>query len=141
MKRPLVWPVIVLLAGLAGAGTRAATDTQSKNETSSAEQKKSTLPEPACEGGYFQRGGTDIGRGYAQGGREFGRGTTGFGKNLAKGQVGEAGRAFGRGSAGFGKRVGVGTARGFKNFGLAFRNLGKKVDRTASDDQDDKKTD
>ena len=141
MRRPLVWLVILLLAGLGTAGTRAATTTESKKEPSSAEQKKSTLPETAREGGYFQRGGTDIGRGYAHGGRELGRGTTGFGKELAKGQFGEAGRSFGRGTAGFGKGVGVGTARGFKNFGLAFRNLGKKVDRTASDDQDEKKSD
>jgi len=118
---------------------------QKPEETQAAKQEKSKLPEPAREGGHLQRGGADIGRGYAHAGKELGRGTASFGRNLAHGEFGDAGRSMGRGGAEFGKGVGVGTGRGFKNFGLALRNLGKKVDRSVSDDQstskDEKKSD
>lgn len=126
MKRALTTLAVLLLAVLAAG----AAEPKDKNK----------LPAPARAGGYFQRGGADIGRGYGYGGQELGRGAGGFGKNLAGGEFGESGRSFGRGAAEFGKGVGIGTARGFKNFGLAFRHWGKKVDRSASDDQSDQQS-
>ena len=138
------WLAVTLVAILALAASLPAQE-QKTDETQAAKQEKSKLPEAAREGGHLQRGGTDIGRGYTHGGKELGRGSAGFGRNLAHGEFGEAGRSMGRGGAGFGKGVGVGTGRGFKNFGLALRNLGKKADRSVSDDQgtskDEKKSD
>ena len=138
------WLAVTLVAILALAASLPAQE-QKTDETQAAKPEKSKLPEPAREGGYLQRGGADIGRGYAHGGKELGRGTAGFGRNLVHGEFSDAGRSMGRGGAGFGKGVGVGTGRGFKNFGLALRNLGKKVDRSVSDDQgtskDEKKSD
>lgn len=84
--------------------------------------------------GHFERGGRAIGQGYGHAGKEFARGTAGFATSLVKGELGDAGRSMGHGGAEFGKGVGHGTARGFKQFGLAFANWGKKVDRSASDD-------
>ena len=143
MKR-LIW-LTAALASVLALGASLPAQEQKTEETQAAKQEKSKLPEPAREGGYLQRGGADIGRGYAHGGKELGRGSAGFGRNLAHGEFGEAGRSMGRGGAGFGKGVGVGTGRGFKNFGLALRNLGKKADRSVSDDQgtskDEKKSD
>lgn len=139
MKRRLLWLTVFLLAAVgATAGLTAEEKKTQDGLAATAEQEESTLPEPAREGGYFQRGGTDIGRGYGHAGKELGHGAAGFGRNFAKREFGEAGRSFGHGAAGFGKGVGIGTARGFKNFGLAFRNLGKKIDGAASDDEKDK---
>ena len=134
------WLAVTLVAVVALAASLPAQE-QKTDETQAAKQEKSKLPEAAREGGHLQRGGTDIGRGYTHGGKELGRGSAGFGRNLAHGEFGEAGRSMGRGGAGFGKGVGVGTGRGFKNFGLALRNLGKKADRSVSDDQDAPKDD
>ena len=86
-------------------------------------------------GGQLEQGGAELGQGYGQGGRELGRGAAGFGRNLARADFGAAGRSLGSGSAGFGKGVATGTARGFKHFGLAVRNVGEKIDRWASDEQ------
>lgn len=89
-------------------------------------------PQPASRDGHLEQGGKAIGRGYGQGGKEFGRGTAGFATNLVQGKFGQAGKSVGRGSAEFGKGVGKGTARGFKSFGRAFANLGRKIDRGVS---------
>ncbi|MGH9803875.1 MAG: hypothetical protein ACRD4D_01790 [Candidatus Acidiferrales bacterium] len=86
-------------------------------------------------GGQLEQGGAEIGRHYGEGGQELGKGSAGFGKGVAQGKFSEAGKSIGSGSAGFGKNVGTGTARGFKRFGLAFRNVGKRIDRWASNDQ------
>lgn len=129
MRKVLAGLAVLLLAAL----TAAPQDKPKEEPSATAVRQESKLPEPAREGGYFQRGGADLGRGYGHGGAELGRGAAGFGKNLGHGEFGEAGRSMGRGAAGFGKGVGVGTARGFKNFALAFRNWGKKIDRSASD--------
>lgn len=91
------------------------------------------MPAPAREGGYFQRGGTDIGRGYGAAGRELGRGTAGVGRSFGQGDFAEAVRSLGRGFGEFGRAVGVSTGQGFKNFGQAFLGLGKKLDQAASE--------
>jgi len=88
----------------------------------------------ATSRGYLKQGGTDIGHHFGGGGKALGGGAAGFGRNLAQGQFGAAGSSLGRGAGGFGQGVGAGTARGFKNFGLAFRNLGRKFDRFASEE-------
>lgn len=120
MKRALIGLGISLLLLFATAATPVQDDTAAGQA------------QPAVRGGHLQQGGAEIGRGYGQGGQEMGRGAAGFGENAFRGQFGEAGRSLGAGGAGFGKGVGVGTARGFKKFGLAFRNLGRKLDRAVS---------
>ena len=133
--RRLIW-LTAALASVLALGASLPAQEQKTEETQAAKQEKSKLPEPAREGGYLKRGGSDIGRGYAHAGRGIAGGTAGFGRNMAHGEFGEAGREMGRGGAEFGKGVGVGTGRGFKNFGLAFRNLGRKIDRSVGGDQD-----
>jgi hypothetical protein len=131
MKRPLNLLTILLTLSLAGAVSAQ----EQKYAPSAGQSQASTLPVPAGEGGYFERGGADIGRGYGYGGRELGRNTAEFGRQFGRGEMGTAWRAFGRGFGEFGRGVGVGTGRAFKNFGLAFRNWGRKIDPSASDDQ------
>lgn len=139
MKRELGWLTVISLAVMVGAGVAAAEKKPSQGGSATMPASSSPAsPEPAREGGYFQRGGADIARGYGQAGRQLGEGTAEFGKNFAQGDVGEAGRSFGRGAAGFGKNIGTGTARGFRNFASGLRNLGKKIDRSLSDDQNKK---
>lgn len=133
MTRRLVWLTSLALAALLAAAALPAQE--KKTEESAPAAAATKLPEPAREGGHLQRGGADLGRGYGYAGQEIGRGTAGFGRNLVSGNFTDAGRSMGRGGAEFGKGVGVGTGRGFKNFGLAFRNLGRKIDRSVSDDQ------
>ena len=122
MKRALIATVILSLAVLTGF---AASNDKPANNAAPAPQSTGTT--------HLEKGGKEIGKGYGQGGSEMGCGAAGFGKNVATGKFGDAGRSLGRGSAGFGKGVGLGTARGFKHFGLAFRNLGRKIDRAVSD--------
>jgi len=129
MKRALIGTIILSLAVLTGFG---ASDDKSANNTPA----NNTPPaQPSTDSGHLQKGGQEIGQGYGEGGKEMGRGVGGFGKNVATAKFGDAGRSLGRGSAEFGKGVGRGTARGFKHFGLAFRNLGRKIDRGVSDDR------
>lgn len=94
-----------------------------------------TARNEGARGGQLQQGGTELSQDYGQGGRELGKGARGFGSNVAHGDFGAAGSELGRGSAAFGKNVGTGTARGFKHFGIALRNLGRKIDRSVSDKQ------
>lgn len=132
-KRILPWLGTSLLAALVlTAGVAAGAAQTSKNSAEQPAAQSQPLPPPARDGGYLQRGGTDIGQGYGYGGEQFGRGTADFGKNLMHGEVSDAGKAMGRGAAGFGKGVGVGTARGFKSFGHALAHLGKKIDHAVS---------
>ncbi len=138
--RRLIW-LTAALASVLALGASLPAQEQKSEEAQAAKQEKSKLPEPARDGGYLKRGGADIGRGYAHAGRGIAGGAAGFGRNMAHGEFGEAGREMGRGGAEFGKGVGVGTGRGFKNFGLAFRNLGRKIDRSVGGDQDAPKDD
>lgn len=124
MRKALIATIILSLAALTGF---AASDNKPADNTAPAQQSTQSGT------GHFQKGGQEIGQGYGEGGSELGRGAGGFGKNVARAQFGDAGRDMGRGAGRFGKGVGVGTARGFKQFGLAFRNLGRKIDRAVSD--------
>lgn len=126
MKRALIILGIVLLTLLMIAAAPSAPAKRSPTDTARSEGDR---------GGQFQQGGEEIGRHYGEGGRQLGRGAAGFGKGTAQGKLDEAGKSIASGAAGFGKNVGTGTARGFKHFGLAFRNLGRKIDRGVSDDR------
>lgn len=126
MKRALITTLGILLLGLLTIA--AAPSTLAKRSPTD------TARNEGDRGGQLQQGGTEIGRHYGEGGRELGKGTAGFGKGVARADFAEAGKSMGSGAAGFGKGIGVGTARGFKRFGLAFRNLGKKIDRSVSGD-------
>jgi len=133
MNRILVGLSALLLAGFVVTAARPAEPESPQDNAPAAQEEAGRAPEPAREGGYFERGGKDIGRGYGHAGKEFGRGTAGFGKELIQGDFADAGRSMGRGGAEFGKGVGLGTARGFKNFATAFRNWGKKLDSSTRD--------
>lgn len=126
MKRALIIPGIVLLSLLMIAAAPSTPAKRSPTDTARSEGGR---------GGQLEQGGAEIGRHYGEGGQELGKGSAGFGKGVAQGKFSEAGKSIGSGSAGFGKNVGTGTARGFKRFGLAFRNVGKRIDRWASNDQ------
>jgi len=126
MKRALIILGIVLLSLLMIAAAPSAPAKRSPTDTARSEGDR---------GGQFQQGGEEIGRHYGEGGRQLGRGAAGFGKSTAQGRLDDAGKSIASGAAGFGKNVGTGTARGFKRFGLAFRNLGRKIDRGVSDDR------
>jgi len=127
MKRALIFIVSVLLfAALTIAAAPSAPAKRSPTDTARSEGDR---------GGQLEQGGQEIGRHYGEGGREMGEGAAGFGKSTAQGKFNQAGKSIGSGAAGFGKSVGTGTARGFRRFGLALRNVGKKVDRWASDEQ------
>lgn len=139
MKPLLAGLTILLLTGLAATAEEARKPANEESAKAGVSPEP-TLPDPAGKGGYFQRGGADIGRGYGYGAKKLARGTAGFGKNFARFDFDEAGRSFGRGAAGFGKGVGIGTARGFKNFGLAFRSWGKKIDPAPDDGEADRST-
>lgn len=126
MKRALIILGIVLLSLLMIAAAPSAPAKRSPTDTARSEGDR---------GGQLEQGGSEIGRHYADGGRDLGKGSASFGKNTAQGKFDDAGKSIGSGAAGFGKSVGTGTARGFKHIGLAFRNVGKKIDRWASDKQ------
>ena len=126
MKRALITPSILLLTLMTIAAAPSTPAKRSPTDTARSEGGR---------GGQLEQGGKEIGRHYGEGGRELGEGAAGFGKGAAQGKFSEAGKSIGSGAAGFGKSVGVGTARGFKHFGLAVRNLGRKIDRGVSDDR------
>lgn len=136
MKRALIGVSILLVAGLSAATVTATEKEEARGDNAATQKQSSRLPEPAREGGDLEQGGTDIGRGSGHGGRELGQGTAGFGKNAVQGKFGQASRSMGHGAAEFGKGVGIGMARGFRSFGRAFRNLGKKIDGSVSDDEE-----
>lgn len=89
-------------------------------------------PAPSRSGGYFERGGADIGKGFGHGAKELGKGAGRFGKAIGKGEFGVAGREMGRGAGRFGKSVGKGVGRGFKNIGKGFAGIGKRIDQFAT---------
>jgi hypothetical protein len=134
MKRLTICVLLLLLAGFTAAMVAAERAYATNDSSKPAEARQSTVPEPATSQGSFERGGTDIGRGYSYAGNKLAQGSASFGKNLVEREFGEAGRSFGYGAGEFGKGVGIGTARGFKNFGLGFRDLGKKIDRSLTGD-------
>lgn len=129
-KRALIYFVISFLVVVFGTGAVLASEKSDEvPDTVRAHRAQQS------DDGHFERGGKAIGRNYGHGGKEFGQGTAGFATSLVKGKFGEAGRSMGQGSAEFGKGIGRGTASGFKQFGQAFVNWGKKIDRSASDGQ------
>jgi hypothetical protein len=128
MKRVIIGLGVFLLAILTVAAAVTAAE-----KSQEAEAEPTATAESSNSGGHLEEGGKDIGNGYGHAGRELGVGTAGFGKNLVQGKFGEAGGSMGHGAAEFGKGVGTGTGRGFKKFGLAFRNLGKKIDDAVTD--------
>ena len=134
MKRLTICVLLLLLAGFTAAMVASERAYTTNDSSRPAEARRSTVPEPASSLGPFERGATDMGRGYGYAGSKLAQGSAGFGKNLVQREFGEAGRSFGHGVGEFGKGVGIGTARGFKNFGLGFRDFGKKIDRSLTGD-------
>lgn len=130
MKRALIWLALLLSAILIAPLTAAAQQNDEKKPDPSpavAQPQATQKTSQPRDDNHFRRGGGDLKHGYGTGGKELGSGAAGFGKGIARSEWGDAGRSLGRGAGSFGKNVGVGTARGFKAFGLGIAKGGKSV--------------
>ncbi len=130
MKRALNWLALQLSAAFIAPLTAAAQQSSERktDESPAVAQPRATQQTPQHrDDNDFRRGGADLKQGYGRGGKELGSGAAGFGKGMARAEWDDAGRSLGRGAGSFGKNVGVGTARGFRAFGLGIAKGGKSV--------------